>query len=378
MDLRILVVDSSACNLEVLSAQVHSAGWLSIPSASVEHAVDAFGQEGAGLILLGPNLDQVAADVAVAMLRQASTKHPCPIIVLLGRAEYSVMSQRALAAGADLVIPASVEAPVLDACIRSLLRNKSLTDDLRQRARELDSLRREHRLLIDALLHDLKNPLAVVLANVGWAMDYLAPSDGEVFEALRDAQEGVHRIQGTLDDLSMVLKLEKSETPLRRDSIRVSELVRGVVSSRAPEAQARNVALTANIDEQLEFTGDANVLRRVVDSLLESSIRYAPSSGRVELSARSHSGLEIAVTNMGVVLPTSEHRIRVPARTETGQVPADDAEADEDTVGVRSSSLALRLYFCRKAVEAFHGRLELVESPEASRSLVVRLPDVGT
>jgi signal transduction histidine kinase len=373
MDLRILVVDSDGRTLEELTTQLHGGGWLVIPVRTFDQAVECFQREGAGLVLLGSNLEGASAELAVLKLRSLSRS--TPIVVALEAAGYVSQRARVAEAGAELVLPTPIDGPLLLACVRNLLRTKGLADDLRQRNHEIEGVRREHRMLIDATVHDLKNPLAVVLANVGWALDYLSSSDVEVCEALQDAQEGVHRIQATLDDLSMVLKLEKSEMPLRRESIRVSELVRAVVTSRAPEAQARNVSVTADIDERLEYCGDPTVLRRVVDSMVENSIRYAPSSGKIELSARGQSGLEIEVTNTGVVVPHSERRI--PLNDAGDPEDADVAESGETTT-TPSLSLALRLYVCRKAVEAFNGRLELIESPEARRSLVVRLPDVGT
>jgi signal transduction histidine kinase len=212
--------------------------------------------------------------------------------------------------------------------------------------------------MLDTLVHDLKNALAVVTANLDWAAEQVADTNPELSDGLADGREGATRMRSLLEDLSIVNKLERSEQPLRRESIRVSDVVRAVVSSRAHDAEVRNISLCTDVDEELAYTGDRDLLERVLDGLVETSIRRAPSSGRVSLSARLADGLEIAVNSS----PT----IRAPG-----------AEGDDEAALRDPMKAALRLYFCRKAVEAAHGRMESFKPDEASRSLVVKLPLVG-
>jgi len=215
---------------------------------------------------------------------------------------------------------------------------------------------------VDSLVHDLKNPIAVVHVNLAWLVDRLGPDHEDMLEAITDAQEGVERLQKTVDDLLMVGMLEQSQLPIRREFIELGELLDDVIRSHEREARARNVSLSVAFGESIGVVGDPAVLRRVINNLVESSLRHTPSAGRVELSARMGAEVEIAVSNTGRPL-APEERAQITESSGSG--------------APRAPSGGLGLYFCKRAVEAHDGALDIVETAEWPTSLVMRLPSTG-
>ena len=115
-------------------------------------------------------------------------------------------------------------------------------------------------------------------------------------------------MQKMVDDLLMVGMLDQAKLLLKREPIQVTELLGRVMKWHEKEAKARNVSLSLSLPEDLAIEGDVSVLQRVVHNMVESSIRHTPSSGRVELSARSGSG--IGDRGLQHRAPTSSRRKR--------------------------------------------------------------------
>jgi signal transduction histidine kinase len=159
--------------------------------------------------------------------------------------------------------------------------------------------------------------------------------------------------------------LDQSQLPLKREVIRVTDLIEQVIKSHEKEAIARNVSLRFSFRENVALLGDPAVLRRVVDNMVESSLRHTPSSGVIELTAHAGESVEIAVSNTGRPLDADEKAQLL----ETG-------EPGSGTHLVAAGSLGL--YFCRRAIEAHAGQLDVVESAEWPTSLVMRFPATGT
>src|SRR5439155_22566611 len=171
---------------------------------------------------------------------------------------------------------------------------------------ELATFFEGQRAFVESLVHDFKNPIAVVHVNLAWLSDRLGSENSDLVEAISDAQEGIGRLQKMVDDLLMVGMLEQSAFPLKREFVRVTELLDQAVKSHEREAVARKVTMSVSSREPVGVVGDAAVLRRVVNNMVETSLRHTPSSGRIELSARGGDSVEIAISNTGRPLDAEE------------------------------------------------------------------------
>src|SRR5678815_2526592 len=81
------------------------------------------------------------------------------------------------------------------------------------------------RAFVESLVHDFKNPIAVVHVNLAWLSDRIGTDDVDLCEAISDAKEGINRLQKMVDDLLMVGMLEQSSLPLKREFIHVTDLL---------------------------------------------------------------------------------------------------------------------------------------------------------
>jgi signal transduction histidine kinase len=122
-------------------------------------------------------------------------------------------------------------------------------------------------------------------------------------------------------------------------------------------AQVAGVRLTRQVGAP-RVLADPELLRRVLENLVENAIRYAPEGSAVEVAARlADGGVEVAVADGGAGVP-------VAARA---QVFERFVQAGGDTT---RTNRGLGLAFCKLAVEAHGGRIWIEDAAPGARFCV--------
>jgi signal transduction histidine kinase len=361
---RVLVVDGEVEGLARIQAHLQPQGYAFTWALNAEEALDSVRREAPDVIVVDAGLADLSAIELIAELRKGDGPHHVPILLAIqkGDEERRMWARRA---GADEVLEKPFESNVLTVCVRQLIRLKAAREELAQSRRELDGIYTGQRAFVESLVHDFKNPIAVVHVNLAWLADRVNREQADLVEAVSDAQEGIGRLQKMVDDLLMVGMLEQAAIPLKRESIRVTELLDQAVKSHEKEASARKVSLSVSLREPVAVVGDPAVLRRVVNNVVETSLRHTPSSGRIQLSARTGDSVEIAISTTGRPLDAEEKAQLL-----------DKSPPSSATHRIASGGLGL--YLCRRAIEAHSGELEVVESAEWPTSVILRFPKTGS
>jgi two-component system, sensor histidine kinase and response regulator len=361
---RVLVVDGEVEGLARIQAHLQTQGYAFTWALTAVEALETISHEEPDVVIVDGGLADRSAIELVITLRKGEGARHIPVLVAIRKGDEEQRA-RARRAGADEVLEKPFETNVLSVCVRHLIRLKAVRKELELRRRELAGVYDSQRAFIEALVHDFKNPIAVVHVNLAWLGDRIGPEQTDLFESISDAQEGIGRVQKMVDDLLMVGMLEQSAFPLKREFIRVTELLDQAIKSHAKEAFARKVSLSVSLHEPVGVVGDPVVLRRVLNNMIEASLRHTPSSGRIELSARSGDSVEIAISNTGRPLDAEEKAQLL-----------DKSPPSSGTHRIASGGLGL--YLCRRGVEAHDGELDLVESEEWPTSVILRLPATGS
>src|SRR5207244_384526 len=127
-----------------------------------------------------------------------------------------------------------------------------------------------------------------------------------VAEALDDAREGTSRLRSLVEDLLMVSRLEHSQFPVRPEPIELAEFLRIVVAAHQRKANERAVTFSSNVSPGLRIRADTTLLKRVLENIVDNSLRYTPSSGRIRVSAECDNDVRIAVSNSGPPIPKKD------------------------------------------------------------------------
>ena len=200
--------------------------------------------------------------------------------------------------------------------------------------------------------HELKNPLASVLANVGAALEMTAPEDPRR-PFLEHGENDLLRVR---DLLRACLDLGRC-AHIEPETQRLDELVARVGRRREAAAQAAGVTLVFSQDGPAVWARvDSLLVERVLDNLLDNALKaIASRGGRVVLGAgRSEQGVELVVEDDGPgVDPALRHRLFTPFVTGGG-------------------GSGLGLFFVRQVAEAHGGRVLVEASALGGARFVVR------
>jgi CheY-like chemotaxis protein len=190
----ILVVDDQAENRQLLESYLRGAGYSVVAAENGEEAVAQFEKDTVALVLLDvlmPGMDGFETSRRIRALNKAADT---PIIFLTALTDPATQ-EKARALGAADFVGKPINKTELLMRVKSLLWMHRLTDDLKQgheliRSQHDAVIRAQERKeeLINLVVHDLKNPIASILANAHFLVREPNLSE-DAREAARDNNE---------------------------------------------------------------------------------------------------------------------------------------------------------------------------------------------
>ncbi|MCC7381351.1 MAG: hypothetical protein IT384_05950 [Deltaproteobacteria bacterium] len=313
------------------------------------------------LALIGPDLADLAAAELTGSIKQLTAGAYLPVILLSPAADPSA-GLAGLGAGADDVASVPIEREAFRASIRTLLRLRKCElelGDVMTRQAELSRFKEE---MSSLLVHDLKNPIATILANLELVLRDESVDRPEVVQALTDAQRSARRLLALAKNLLDVARMEAGRMPLHREDVDLHLVLQELIRPRTLAAGLRGVRFELNVPAGLRLRCDLDLIQRLFENLLDNSLRYTPASGRIQIShVASQDALRVRVGNTGPPIP-AQARVLVFEKYAQG------------VAGVGRMNLGLGLYFCRLASEAHGGRIWVEETPELPTLFTVELP----
>jgi two-component system sensor histidine kinase CpxA len=222
-------------------------------------------------------------------------------------------------------------------------------DELGRLARTFDRMADRTQTLLDAehrLLQDISHELRSPLARLGVAIE-LARSGDDLNTSLNRIQKESDRLNALVGQLLAVTRAEGDPSALRREPVRVDELVQQLVDDSGIEAKAHGCELKYQQHQAATVEGDPELLRRAVENVIRNAIRYAPRETAVEVSlARKNGSVVVDVRDRGPGVP-EESLPRI-----------FDAFYRVETDRARSSGgIGLGLSIARRAIELHKGSI---------------------
>lgn len=175
-------------------------------------------------------------------------------------------------------------------------------EDAYRRLSELDHLKSE---FIGIASHELRHPLAVLLAYAGLLE---SEATGTMREHLALVVESAMQLKTIIDEMVSLRRIDTGEAQVTLQSIDVMAAIRAAVDDLRALAEAKALQLNVQLPAVLSAAwADDQVVRLVLSSLLSNAIKFTPAGGSVTVSAEeTPENVVVAVADTGIGIPENE------------------------------------------------------------------------
>lgn len=233
-----------------------------------------------------------------------------------------------------------------------------LAESFNAMAAGLEQLFDARRELVAWASHDLRAPIASLQAMLEAIEDGLASAE----DYLPTLREQVRTLSMLVDDLFELARIDAGVLTLELRRTPVAPLVASALRLLRPEAEARGVLLSAQVDAEAEARLAPEKIERVLFNLLANALRHTPADGSVAVRVERRSGdVLLRVEDSGEGLD--------------GEAPARMFERFWRADRARSGSGAgLGLAIARGLVEAHGGTIWAENRPQGGACVSFTLP----
>jgi signal transduction histidine kinase len=364
----VLVVDDNEQNRALAKATLEVEDYEVLLAESGQRALELVESRTPDCVLLDVRMPGMDGPETCRRLRALPGGKEVPVLFLTASRDVDVF-EAALAAGGDDFLTKPVQTTELVLRVQAALRmreldvkNREYFELVRRQRDDLMRLQLQKERLMAFVVHDLKNPVSTVdlLAQVLQRDKKLGPDARETADSIRIEVLNLMRLILNLLDIS---KSEEGALTISAAPVSLPALVQTLLEGLDVRARAKEIALSQEI-EALDIQADKDLLRRVLENLLDNALRYAPKASRVTVTTRSHPGeVELRIADQGHGIPPE---MRESIFDRFVQLEHKDRAAPRAGRG-------LGLTFCRLAVEAQGGRI-YVEDGQPGTVFCIRLP----
>lgn len=363
----VLVVDDNAENRALAEAILEDEGYRVVLASGGAEGIAAFEHERPDCVLLDVRMPGI--DGFAACERMRALDGEVPIIFLTAQRDLDTFDA-AQRTGADDFLTKPVRPAELALRVQAAVKLRRLGSELREHyallRRQRDELYRlqlQKEQLMAFVVHDLKNPVNSMdlQAQLLERIPELPPRARRPIARIRDEARMQLRLVLNLLDIS---KSEEGRLVPVRTQVDLAALVAEVVAALELRASDVGVTLAPSLDARFVHA-DVDLLRRVLENLVENAIRHSPEGSVVRVHSHAHAdGLHLRVADAGPGVP---HGAREHIFERFVQLGLEDAAATRVGRG-------LGLAFCKLAVEAHGGRI-WVEDAEPGAAFCLLLPE---
>ncbi len=371
----ILVVDDNEANRDVLSHRLERQGHGVAMAQSGHQALALMRAQAFDMVLLDIMMPEMDGYEVLKQIKADHALRHIPVIMISALDEVDSVV-RCIEMGAEDYLPKPFNPTLLKARVYACLEKKRAHDrelrfleQLQQNYKRLQELEKLRDDLMHMIIHDLRTPLSSVMMGMQ-TLEMVGDLNQAQLEVMGIALTGGETLLGMINHLLDVDKMEAGSMQLDYAVLDAAHLVNVAASQIASLAQSRHLTLEKLISPGLPpFRGDENKLLRTLVNLLGNAIKFTAPGGTISVATSEsddQQSLVFSVTDTGEGIPPEafEHIFE-----KFGQVKSRQEG--------RVTSTGLGLTFCKLAVQAHNGQIEVQSVPGQGSTFAFTIPLMG-
>jgi two-component system heavy metal sensor histidine kinase CusS len=209
--------------------------------------------------------------------------------------------------------------------------------------------------------HELRAPLAVMLADAQVSLRR-DRSPEEYRQTLGTISGEIERLSRQADHLLVLARADVGALGALRETVDLPDFLEERVAQWRPLIAERGLAVATDLPDAGRLPADVELLRRLVDNLLDNAVKHTPRGGTISVLAAREADwwrIEVADTGPGIPEPLRDHVFERFTRGDPAR-------------GRDSGGAGLGLALAAAVAHAHGGSVVLGDGPGAR--LIVRLP----
>lgn len=167
----------------------------------------------------------------------------------------------------------------------------------------LDNMRRD---FLSNVSHELRTPITTIKGFVDGILDGVVPPEKQN-AYLSIVRDEVKRMQGLVNDLLDLARLQAGEVRLKVTVFDINELIRRSVISLQQLLVEKNLEFTADFETERMFaSADYDAIQRVLINLLHNAVKFTPEGGRIYVRTYKTEEVNVVVEDTGCGIPKDE------------------------------------------------------------------------
>ena len=154
--------------------------------------------------------------------------------------------------------------------------------------------------MVAGISHDLRTPLTAVRGTIKGLMDGIASSPEQQKLFLETAYRRTGDMDALLQRLFYFSKMETGNMPLHMEKVNLAVFVNRYVRGKQDDPKKIEHSILADVGEDIWATIDPEQMQRILDNLLENSLKYAEADElriKVELSKKEQTAHLVFLDN---------------------------------------------------------------------------------
>ena len=175
-------------------------------------------------------------------------------------------------------------------------------------ARRLAELDRLKESFLGQITHDLRNPVAGIMAHMDvLLMGTVGPLNEGQTRSVQIALQSCEALNVLIGNILDLTRLEAGEMAFKPEELDLAALTGSVIELLRPKAAAFGVALDAAVAPGARVRADEAALRRVLVNLVSNALHFTPQGGRVSVAHASDGAFDkVSVSDTGIGIPADK------------------------------------------------------------------------
>lgn len=231
------------------------------------------------------------------------------------------------------------------------------------------SLEKEKNEFVSVVSHELRTPIATAEGNVGNAefMAEKANSDDSIKRALKEAHTQINYLSKLINDLSTLSRAETGKLTVEVSNINIHSAIEEIIKQYKPEADAKNINLTAELDPTLELLSSSELyVKEILQNLVSNALKYTDKGYIIIRANKDRNGVKFEVQDSGIGI-SKEDQAAV----------FDKFYRSADYRTRKTNGTGLGLYITLKLANLLKAEISLQSQLNSGSTFTVVIPNLG-